>query len=191
VGGEFATYAAQVRDAAEKALAGKPAKVKLERGKLQTIINKGIKTIRADVVNEVGDEAIVTAAQDKFGAMLKNISVVKSQIVMFEPEPNFANIAKAKRDGSAQVLRAQADLIADLKTYGAEVTKSGRQPSKSQVQAIINKHKTRFAGVDADELDTLLAGAVSNAFGPRIRDIKIVGGAVGSFELAVVPVPSR
>jgi hypothetical protein len=191
VGGEFATYAEQVRDAAEKALAGKPAKVKLERGKLQSIINKRIKTIRADVVNEVGDEAIVTAAQDKFGPMLKNISVVNSQIVMFEPEPNFANIAKAKRDGSAQVLRAQADLIADLKTYGAEATKAGRQPSKSQVQAIINKHKAKFAGVDADELDTLLTGAVANAFGQQVRGVTIVGGVLGFFLLSVVPVPSR
>ncbi|MDT4899077.1 MAG: hypothetical protein QOJ78_7 [Pseudonocardiales bacterium] len=191
VGGEFATYAERVRAAAEKALAGKPATVKLERGKLQSIIDKRIKLIRADIVNEVGDEALVLAAQDKFGSMLKSISIVKSQIVLFDPEPNFATIAKAKRDTSAQVTRAQSDLIADLKTYAAEATKAGRQPGKSDVQALINKHKSKFSGVDEDEADLLLTGAVVNAFGERIRSVKIHGGVLHFFLLSVVPVPSR
>ncbi len=186
VGGEFATYAAQVREAAEKALTGKPAKVKLERGKLQSIIDKRVKTIRADIVNEVGDEALVTAAQDKFGPMLKSIAVVKSQIVMFEPEPNFAVVAKAKRDSSAQILQAQADLVADLKTYGTEASKMGRQPSKSQVQAIIDKHKGKFSAVDEDEADLLLTGAVTNAFSDRVRGVTIVGGVLHFFLLSVV-----
>jgi hypothetical protein len=190
VDGEFATYAEQVRASAEKALAGKPAKVKLERGKLQSIIDKRIKMIRADVVNEVGDEALASTAQAKFGSMLKSISIVNSQIVMFEPEPNFAAIAKAKRDASAQVLRAQQDLVADLKAYAAEAAKMGRQPSKSQVQAILTKHKPKFSG-DGDEADTLMTGAVVNAFGERVRAVTIVGGVLHFFLLSVVPVPSR
>ncbi|MEO9110941.1 MAG: hypothetical protein ABI368_12050, partial [Jatrophihabitantaceae bacterium] len=84
VGSEFATYAAQIRESAEQATKGKPAKVKLERGKLQSIIDKRIKIIRADVVNEVGDEALVTTAQDKFGSMLKSIGIVKSKITMLD-----------------------------------------------------------------------------------------------------------
>lgn len=191
VGGEFATYAAQVRESAEQAMKGKPAKVKLEKGKLQSIIDKRIKLIRADVVNAVGDEALVTAAQDKFGPMLKSITVEQTKIGTMEPEPNFAAIAKARRDESAQVLRAQSDLVADLKTYAGESVKLGQQPSKSVVQAILSKHKGKFGAVDDDELDTLLSGAVANAFGERLRGVTIVGGVLHFFLLSVVPVPSR
>ncbi len=191
VGAEFGTYAAQVRESAEKAMTGKPAKVKLEQAKLQAIIDKRIKPIRADVLNSVGDEALVTAAGDKFGPMLKSITVKDLKIATFEPEPNFATIAKAKRDESAQVLRAQADLAADLKTYAAESAKAGRQPTKSVVQAIISKHAAKFGALDAEEIDLLMVGAVANGLGTQLKDVKIEGGVLTEFELAAVPVPSR
>ncbi|MEO6886487.1 MAG: hypothetical protein ABI232_09415, partial [Jatrophihabitantaceae bacterium] len=113
------------------------------------------------------------------------------KITMLDIEPNFASIAKAKNDGSAQVLRAQSDLIADLKTYAGEAAKTGLQPSKSVVQAILDKHKSRFSGTDDDELDMLLSGAIGNAFGQRLRGVTIVGGVLHFFLLSVVPVPSR
>ncbi|MEO9139107.1 MAG: hypothetical protein ABI345_08575 [Jatrophihabitans sp.] len=184
VGGEFSTYAAQVRSSAEKALLGTPATVKLERGKLQSIIDKRIKTVRADVVNEVGDEAIVTTAEDKFGPMLKSIAVVQSRIVSLEPESNFAAIAKAKRDGSAQVVRAQTDLTADLKSYANEVGEAGEQLMLVNVRRIIAMHKGAFSVVDQGEADTLMTMAVENAFGTQVSSFSIKDGALESFVLA-------
>lgn len=187
VGGEFATYAAQVRSSAEKALQGKPAKVKLERAKLQSIIDKRIKVVRADVVNDVGDEAIITTAQDKFGPMLKSIDVSRSRIVSFEAEPNFAAVAKAKRDTSAQVRRAQTDLTADLKSYAKEVGDAGQQPQLAFVRRIIAMHKGAFSVVDQDEADTLMTMALENAFGSQVAMFSIKDGKLESFVLAGRP----
>jgi hypothetical protein len=137
------------------------------------------------VVNQVGDEAIETAAHDKFGPMLKTFSVMNTRITSMEPDVNFATIAKAKREGSAALVRAQSDLTADLKTYASEATGNGLRPSKSVVQAIIDKHKAKFGSLDEEEADTMITMSVTNAFGERIRGVTIVGGALHFFLLHV------
>jgi hypothetical protein len=181
---EFASYAGKVRAASDKAAntAGGVSAVKLDKAKLQAIIDKRTKTVRPDVINAVGDEALVVAAKNAFGPMIKDIEVKGLQITKLEVENNFATIAKAKREGSAAVIQAQADLTAELKTSAQSV-----KPTLALVQAVINKHKGKFSGLPADEVDTALTMAVTNALRASIEEIEIVGAKVKKFSLLATP----
>jgi hypothetical protein len=143
------------------------------------------------VVNAVGDEAIETAARDKFGVMLKKITVAKTRIGDdFEVDEGIIATTKAQQANSRQVVQAQQDIVAEVKAAIAEAKKAGRQVTKAKAQAIVDKYKIKFAQLDSDEADEMIEQALFSGFGTEARSIKVAGGVVGFFLLHVA-VPSR
>jgi hypothetical protein len=177
---DFAGYAARVRAGGEKPTGGPAPKVDVVT--LQGIIDRRLKQIRADVLSDVGDSALVDAITVAFGPLIKTVTVTELRITSLDVESDFAAITKAKRSSSAQVRQAQADLTAELAASATRVP-----PTQALVQTVINKYKGKFGGLPSDEVDTALTMAVTNALRTSVDDLEIVNAKITRFALKKTP----
>ncbi|MDP3893029.1 hypothetical protein, partial [Nocardioides sp.] len=187
---ELKAYAAELRAAAEPSkkspLAMKSRAERRSAGgpertvtvvRLQKILDRGLKRVRADVNNSIGDAAIADAVK-LYLPMVKDLDVQGLRVTRLDVATTFFKDAQESRAASAAALQAQLDIAGELQNT----------PGLSQpfVQAVLNRYLGKFTGLDADDRDEMLTMAVTNALADRLQELEIKGGKVLRFTIKAV-----
>jgi hypothetical protein len=194
----FGTYSAQVRKAVDEKAQGS-TKVKItavEKARLQEIIDKGLKSVQADVKNDVGDEALVDAAAVHFGiegntssgpgaALLKKFRTQALKIDEFEAVP-ISQVAQAKPSVDAEK-KAQVTLERALRKDVKDI------PGYTPTPAILNQ-VIRASGVGSVaniNLDSVILLAVGAVWSGNLTELDVANGVITKFELRPMEVTKR
>jgi hypothetical protein len=141
-----------------RAAAEKDPAARLDKSKLQGILDKGVKSIRADANTPAGNEALEDALK-LYLPMIKFVKVENLQITALAVnEAMWAGKAGEKATGTAK-----AAIASELKKKKGSMT-------AALATEIIAKHKAKLSSVPADELDMVLQMTVVDALLPVLEN---------------------
>lgn len=195
----FGSYSAEVRTAVSETASGS-TKVKItavEKARMQEIIDKGLKGVRADVKNDVGDEALTDAAVGHFGikddgrsgpgvALLKKFRSQGLKIAEFEAVP-VAEAAKRAKTSVAAEKKAQDTLERALRKDVKDM------PGYTPTATILNYtiRESGVADVSNIDLDTVIRLAVGAVWSGELEAFDVADGAVTEFRFRRIEVTAR
>lgn len=166
----FSGYIGELRAAGEKNPASPKAVV--QAAQLQKLIDQGVKGIRGDVNNEVGDQALEDGIRQRF-PMVTDVRVQGLRVTALKSNTAFFSAAAARNAESAEVRRALDDVVTTLGAAKGTVT-------PKLVQMVIDRNASAFGALPADERDSIIAVALGKALGDRAQGFQVVGGKVTS-----------